>query len=297
MVVKAQIQAMRPRHWIKSGFCLAALFFSDQANNIDSWRQITPLLFIFSMISSAGYLINDLLNINEDKKHPRKRFRPIASGAVTPHQALALIITLYIVSFSSCIYFYGIRGGTLYSILAYVIINISYSFILRKIVILDLFTISFGFVLRVTAGAFALSLLPSPWLMGLTYLLALLLSLGKRMGEVHNLNKSDMRIGSTRTVLTFYQGPLISLSLICISVLTLILYFIYCMKAQGGFPFTFTALPVGVALFSYIRIAERSSDVETPERLLTQQSILVGSFIIWALLLVFFLYIPNVKVS
>ena len=284
------IKSLRPQHWIKSGFCLAALFVSREMVSAESWGNAIPLLVIFSLISSAGYVVNDIVNREEDRFHPRKSKRPIASGALSMQRAILLAALLYVGS--------GITGGVLYGfnsvmgcLFGYVGLNLCYTFVLRKIVFVDIIAISFGFVLRVMAGAYVIDIPPSEWLMGLTYFLALLLGLGKRRGELQVVENGEISLGQTRTVLKWYEGDLSSFAIVLVGISIIVAYCLYCVVVQGGFPFVFSAVPVGVAVFSYIREAGRSESVETPENMVLKQSVLVMSFITWVVLVSYFIYI------
>lgn len=247
-----------------------------------------PLLVVFSLVSSAGYVINDLINRQEDQKHPRKRRRPIASGEVTTKAALLTVGGLYAVSFALSFMAYGAGMATL-STLAYVGLNWAYTFLLRRVVIIDVFAISLGFVLRVMAGAYAVQVAPSEWLMVLTYLLALLLGVGKRRGEVRVMDKSHIEVGVTRQVLRWYEGERSSLLVWIIAVITTIVYGMYCIQAQGGFPFLFTLIPVAVAIYSYVRRAERSDEVEVPEVMIYRPSMMLAAVLCWGVMVVWLL--------
>lgn len=284
------IIAMRPRHWVKSGFCLAALFVSGAATSLKNWLDVIPLLIVFSLISSAGYVVNDIINRGEDQKHPRKCKRPVASGKLSITGAIILALCLNALSFSIALTYYG-NGRVFWCLSSYVALNLSYTFLLRKIVIVDLFAISFGFVLRVMSGAYAIGLAPSEWLMGLTYILALLLGLGKRKGELRLVDKAKIQVGETRSVLNLYGGELSSFAIVGVGIFLFIAYCLYCVVVQNGFPFIISALPVGIAISSYVREAGRSDTVEAPEKMLLEKSVIVGSFAIWVIMVSGFIYL------
>lgn len=285
----SSIEAMRPRHWLKSGFCMAALFFSGKATEWLAWELVILLVLVFSLVSSAGYLVNDVCNVEEDRCHPRKRERVIARGALSLSGALGLAGFLYLISFSILIVCFGI-GEVFWCVLAYIGLTFFYSFFLRQLPVVDVLAISCGFVLRVVAGAYVLSVQPSEWLMGLTYLLALLLGLGKRQGERSCLDGTSTPIGVTRQSLHYYGVRFGKALIYMVTGGLLVVYGAYCLVVQGGAPFIFTLVPVTVAMVDYVRQVGASDAVEAPEKMLVKRPLIVASFGGWCLLVLYFLY-------
>lgn len=286
--VRHILKSLRPHHWLKSGFCLAALFFTANVFNGSTWLAVLPLVVVFSLMASAGYVFNDIWNREEDRVHPRKRQRPIASGAISLRQAYALLIVCYFTGAVLLVGFYQFGPATL-SVGVYVLINTLYTRWLRKIPILDILTISFGFVLRVAAGAYAIGVAPSEWLLILTYLLALLLGLGKRSGEVRRLEDEEIEIGMTRSSLNWYSKRAVNMIIWGLIAVTLVAYLIYCYKVRAHTGFYYTALPVAVALSAYGREVNTSVSVEAPEVMILRQPILTGSLFVWGVMVIWFL--------
>jgi len=284
-----KFQVLRPKHWMKSGFCLAALFFSFNASNFDAWLLVGPLLVVFSLIASAGYVLNDLTNLKEDRAHPRKRHRAIASGVLPVWEAIVWLFLVFSLAFSTCYLSYG-YGAVFWCCIAYVTINTAYTLLLRRIPLLDLSTISLGFVLRVVAGAYAIGVQPSEWLMLLTYLLALLLGLGKRQGEVQYLEQTATTLGKTRSSLRWYVKAVNANSLRVVAFVLWLFYVAYCIVVQKGYPFILTAIPVGGALYFYAAVAATSSDVEAPETMLLRRWPILLSFLVWLMMVVYLMY-------
>ena len=283
------LKAMRPKHWVKSSFCLVALFFSGRACSLEAWIQVLPLVLIFSLVSSSGYLLNDIWNKSEDQQHPRKKFRPIASGEVSVKLGLLVALALYFVSAGIGYLWYGFSSTT-FCVGAYVVVSLLYTFLLREVVILDVLTISLGFVLRVCGGAYAIEVVPSVWLIGLTYLLSALLALGKRTGELQFVADTQIDMGATRPVLNRYRKDQNYMFLVAIAALLLVLYVAYCVVVQPNFRFLFTVIPVAIALFSYVRTARRSDAVETPVNMLLNGSVISACVLAWGAMVVGFLY-------
>src|SRR4051812_20519944 len=184
------LAALRPSQWTKNFLLFAALLFSIRFTQIGTWYAAILAFAVFCVFSSAGYLINDLLDVEADREHPTKRLRPIASGELSRPVAIgsALALTLGGLALS-------LRLGTSFTAVAagYLLLSVSYSAVLKHYVLIDLFGIAAGFVLRAAAGAVAIDVPISPWLYVCTGLAALFLALGKRRHELILLESSASR--------------------------------------------------------------------------------------------------------
>ena len=290
--VRKWLVALRTQHWIKSGFCLAALFFHGSVLEPAAWMAVLPIALCFCLISSAVYLANDIVNRAEDRRHPRKCRRPIASGQISVRRAWLAIVLLAGGSLGFAWWFYG--GGTVTGVLAgYYLLSWIYSYYLRGLPLLDVLVLATGFVARVAAGAYALQRFdltahPTGWLLSCTYFLALLLGFGKRKGEWLLLKKTHREMGITRRALRGYTADLLDVLTGCSALLAGAIYLAYCLNRPDRIPFVFTTLPALTGLMSYLRLAWRSTVVETPERLLLKSPGLVISLAIWILLVSWF---------
>ncbi len=290
--VRKWLVALRTQHWIKSGFCLAALFFHGSVLEPAAWMAVLPIALCFCLISSAVYLANDIVNRAEDRRHPRKCRRPIASGQISVRRAWLAIVLLAGGSLGFAWWFYG--GGTVTGVLAgYYLLSWIYSYYLRGLPLLDVLVLATGFVARVAAGAYALQRFdltahPTGWLLSCTYFLALLLGFGKRKGEWLLLEKTHREMGITRRALRGYTADLLDVLTGCSALLAGVIYLAYCLNRPDRIPFVFTTLPALTGLMSYLRLAWRSTVVETPERLLLKSPGLVISLAIWILLVSWF---------
>lgn len=281
------MEAVRPLHWIKSGFCFSAVFFSGNAGSLEAWVQVLPVGVAFSILASAGYLLNDVVNREEDRLHPRKRDRPVASGAIAPSAALVVAGGLALAGLAVILGAYGV-SPVMWVGLVYLATTTLYSLVLRRIAVLDVMILAGGFVLRVLAGAYALAVIhpevhPTPWLIVCTYSLALLLGFGKRRAEWLVVSEAGSRIGATRMALAGYSLRLLDFLLGATAFLSGFSYLLYCLT-RDRVQFLLTALPVVVGLMSYMRMAARSSEVELPERLLLHNVILFGCVVAWLLM-------------
>jgi 4-hydroxybenzoate polyprenyltransferase len=180
LMLKTIFILLRVPHYIKNFFVFAPLLFSFQYSVVGFFRT-SLAFFLFSLIASSIYIINDLVDIEEDRQHPVKQYRPLASGRISRTVAflisIGLVLTALIVAF-----FLNVQLAAI--LLAYYILNIFYSFKLKHIVIIDICTIAVGFILRIFAGAVAADVSISMWLILMTFLLALFLGLAKRRDDV-----------------------------------------------------------------------------------------------------------------
>ena len=209
MRIRDWVEALRPRHWVKSGFCFSAVFFSGHAWDPGAWWQVMPVALAFSVLASAGYLLNDVINRQEDRFHPRKRHRPVAAGRIRPRHALAAAAVLLVSGMGVVLRVYG-SGAVLAVMCCYVGVTVLYSLWIRNVPVLDVMVLGWGFVLRVIAGAYALGVVyadvhPTIWLIVCTYALALLLGFGKRRAEFLVLKRAGEEVGVTRAALKGYS--------------------------------------------------------------------------------------------
>ncbi len=195
----ALVQLMRPAHWLKNVFVLAPVVFAQQLTNLDSIGRAALAFLCFCLASSAVYGFNDILDREEDGRHPVKRNRPIPSGAVGVGTAAAATLALA----AAALAVGWTLGTSFFLVLAgYLALNLLYTARLKHVVILDVMCVSLGFVLRVLGGAVAIDVEVSAWLLLCTVLLALFLSFSKRR---HELLLLDRHASDQRPVLTSYS--------------------------------------------------------------------------------------------
>jgi|SRR3989338_5658979 len=218
------ILSMRPKQWVKNFFIFAALIFVYEFTNIDKILLTVSAFVIFCLVSSATYLINDIIDLPSDRKHPAKKFRPIASGKVSSTLALFLSIILLIFAL-----WWAVELNKWFSlvVIAYFLLNLLYSLFLKRVVILDVIVIALGFVLRVIAGAVIINVAFSPWLVFCTFFLTLFLATGKRKGELMCYNTEE-----TRQVLSQYSLPLVDQINMVVLPLTLMTYTLYTFNSE-----------------------------------------------------------------
>jgi 4-hydroxybenzoate polyprenyltransferase len=199
-MVKNYIKLFRIPQWIKNLFVFVPLVFSQHLFDRPHFLTVLGGFFLFCLTSSVVYIINDIIDIDFDKTHPVKKLRPLPSGKISKKAAgiTAVFLVIIIALFSS---FFNLAFA--FSILAYFLLNIFYSTVLKNIVLLDIFSIAAGFIIRVVAGALIISVTISSWLLLTTLFISLFLAIMKRQSELRMLN--DNHDTSTRKVLAEYS--------------------------------------------------------------------------------------------
>lgn len=217
---------MRIKHYIKNLFVFVPLFFSMSFTNRDAVISSIIVFFEFCFIASCIYIINDIVDIDKDRLHPKKKNRPIASGTVSINTAKVFVLILLALA---CALAY--ISGKFYSfimIVIYFILNLAYSFALKRIALVDVFVIAIGFLMRIYAGAFAIDVKVSSWLLMTTLALSLFLGFGKRYGEKRKTNDN-----SSRDVLNSYKVETLKTYITISMILTIVFYSLYCAIGSG----------------------------------------------------------------
>lgn len=180
-MLKELLITMRPHQWYKNLVLFVSIIFSLNIQNLQMWSIATSAFFIFCLISGGEYIINDIIDREKDRNHPKKQKRPIASGMLKLNHALLFAIILIIGGLIAS-YFINIQFMILS--ISYILLILLYSLILKHIIIVDMLVISIGFVIRAIAGGVAINVFISPWLIVCTFLVALFLAIAKRRHEV-----------------------------------------------------------------------------------------------------------------
>jgi 4-hydroxybenzoate polyprenyltransferase len=284
---------MRPRQWTKNAIVVAGIVFDGQLFNPNSLTRVVASFVLLCLISGAIYIINDLVDIESDRQHPKKRFRAIASGQVPVGVARAEAVVLILVSIGGALLF---STGLALILLAYLVLHLLYSWKLKHIVILDLLTVAAGFVLRVAAGVVVVHVQAfSPWLYTCTALLALFLIIGKRRQELLELGDGA---GKIRATLETYNLPLLDDMLRMVMTSTLIAYLLYTIEAPSvllaGTKLALVTVPfVLYALWRYLYLIHVKGEGSAPEDVLLRDRPLQVSILLWGLTFVLILYVPH----
>jgi len=268
--MRGLIALMRPKQWIKNAFVLAPLVFTGEFVNPDSVAHALLAVALFCAGSSATYIINDIHDIERDRKHPKKsKTRPLASGAIPVSMGLALLAALYAVQI--CGWFWAPK--VVLVIAAYMALNVAYTFVLKHQPVVDIFTIAIGFVLRVYAGAMALSVPVSSWMFVTTLCLALYLAAVKRRQEL-SLSGSD-----GRKVLEKYSLSLVDRYAEMSATGALVFYSMFVMSARPQLVFTVPLVLFG--LFRYWYMVEKLDGGESPTDALLADWQLMVTVVLW----------------
>jgi 4-hydroxybenzoate polyprenyltransferase len=277
------IVLLRPKQWVKNAFVFAPLFFSFHYTSFFNWQQTILAALAFAFVSSAIYVMNDIVDVESDKKHPRKKKRPVASGAVSVEMAsLMAVISLL---FSGGIGFH-LPQACQYILGIYFVMNIAYSFFLKKIAILDVMIIASGFVLRVLMGAYAIGVIVSPWIVLSTFLLALFLGFGKRRTELVS------RGSTSRASLGEYNSELLDqlITMSCTSaLLSYAIYTVGVAQAERKTELVYTVAFVAFGLFRYLQHLYFSKKGESPEKILFSDPIFIINLLAWLAVTLFIL--------
>ena len=215
------LKLMRPRQWVKSGFVLIGVLFAHAWHDAGTVRSVLLAAAAFSLVASGVYVFNDLMDRAHDAAHPRKRERALAAGRVSTGAAVVLLIMLLAAGF---VLGYLSSPVVLYILLAYVVINLGYSLGLKHVVLLDVFLIAGGFMLRLLAGTLGVGIAPSQWLLLCGLMLSLFLGFAKRRAELYAA--SDGTAGG-RKVLENYQPVLLDKLIVVTASGAIITYSLY----------------------------------------------------------------------
>jgi decaprenyl-phosphate phosphoribosyltransferase len=261
---------MRPKQWIKNGFVLAPLVFSGKFLEADAVSHALLAVLLFCVASSASYVVNDIRDIESDRRHPKKsKSRPLATGEVSVSAALALLATLYAV----LVWGWFVAPKVVMVIAAYLILNLAYTFVLKHQPVVDIFTIAIGFVLRVYAGAMALDVPVSSWMFVTTLCLALYLAAVKRRQE---LNQSGTE---GRKVLEKYSVSLVDRYAEMSATGALLFYSMFVMSDKPELVITVPLVLFG--LFRYWFVVEALDGGESPTDALIADWQLLLTVLLW----------------
>lgn len=264
------IKLVRPKQWIKNSFVFAPLIFAGEFLHLDSIYSTLLAAFLFCLAASAVYIVNDLKDIEKDRIHPEKsKKRPLASGQVSPQSAIILLILLYIVLIS----FWAVVPNVIYVIFIYLVLNWAYTFKLKHEPVIEIFIVAFGFVLRVYAGAMALTVPVSHWMFITTLSISLYLASIKRRQEL-------LQSGSqSRGVLAYYSVTLIDRFAEMSAVTAVVFYSLYVMEVQPKLVVTVPLVIFG--LFRYWYIVETLKGGESPTDVIIQDKQILLTVLLW----------------
>ena len=288
-LIKELITTMRPKQWYKNLVIFVGIIFSLNLLNFQMWLDVISAFAIFCMLSGSEYIINDIIDVEKDRKHPKKCKRPIASGKLKASHALLFAIILIIVAGGGA---YLINTQFLVVSITYFLLILSYSLFLKHLIIVDILVISIGFVIRAIAGCLAINVFISPWLVICAFLLALFLALGKRRHELILLAENAKE---HRRILEGYSVEMLD-QMISITTGALIISYSLYTFLTDNICMMFTIPFVIYGLFRYLFLVHSKNIGEEPEMLFRDKGMVI-CMVLWVVLVVLILYAPSFVVG
>ena len=283
LIIKNFLISFRINNWIKNLLVFSALLFSKNLLHTILFLNTLYVFIIFCFLSSTIYLLNDVIDIKNDRQHPFKKDRPIASGLISTKLALTVAFSLLAVILPSA---FLLNRNLGYLVAAYISINMLYSFYVKKIVILDVFFLSTGFIIRVFAGGTVIGILPSYWLMLCIFFLSLFLGFAKRNYELKKIqgHKSIYR-----------DRKFLNLILYLFSALSIIIYVLYTVSTRtvevyGDFRLAYTIpfVVFGIIRYLYLNLSEeRAVD---PISIVLRDKVSGINLFLWFALVIYLVY-------
>lgn len=290
-MLKYILKAMRPKQWVKNVFVFAALVFDRKLLDLDAFLITLGAFFLFCLLASSVYLINDILDRESDLNHPVKKNRPIASGKLPIPIALSVAIVLVLVSLVGA---FILSKGFFAISAAYFVLNLLYTKWLKHYPIIDVMVIAACFMLRVAAGVSVIQVQQfSPWLYVVTTLLALYLGFGKRRAELSVLVNDNPQ--SHRKVLSGYSIDLIDQYITVVSASTVIAYSLYTFSAENvpdNHAMMLTIPFVLYGIFRYLHLIKMRDQGGEPEEILLKDRPIQVTVVLWAtsVIVIFYLF-------
>ncbi|MGB3341602.1 MAG: decaprenyl-phosphate phosphoribosyltransferase [bacterium] len=275
------IKLLRPSQWSKNVFIFAGLIFSRQFYNIGDVLSTIYAFFIFSLLASSIYILNDIHDYEEDKMHPTKSKRPIATGEITRTRAWFASLSILLLSLLAA---WFLNKWFLVVCFVYAGLMIFYSWQIKQIVILDVLFVAFGYVLRAVAGAVVISVEISSWLLLCTLLLALFLVLSKRRTEIVTLGEKALE---HRKILSQYPVSLLNQMIAVVTSACIVSYCLYTLAPETVTKFNtrnliFTVPFVIYGIFRYLFITYRKLEGDIPEKIILTDLPLQICLFLWA---------------
>jgi 4-hydroxybenzoate polyprenyltransferase len=274
--LRAALVSLRPRQWTKNLLLFAGIIFAARLGDLSRWLEAFAAFGAYCAASSASYLVNDVRDVEHDRVHPVKRARPIARGELSPRAAGALAALLLVIA-ALLVVPLGLASILLLG--AFFALQAAYTLALKHIVLLDVMTIGGLFVVRAAAGAAAVEVRISPWLLLCTALLALFLALAKRRGELV-LVGAEATPG--RPVLEGYSLALVDQLVTIVAASTVISYCLYTFTARESKAMMVTIPFVVFGVFRYLLLMHRRDLGEEPEEVLLRDAPILACIAAWA---------------
>lgn len=308
-ILRDYLRLLRPRQWIKNLAIFAAITFNGQLFSEDIFPAVVAGFIVFCATSSAIYVINDIFDIQKDRLHPFKRFRPLANGDISLTAAVIVALLLGGGAIMASLF---ISPAFFLVTMVYLLLQISYSMLLKNIAVIDILALAGGYILRVYAGEFLSGFHISVWLLLTTISLSLFLATGKRRSELTLVSKqTSAQIAAMRKSLSHYSERLLDVYASMFATSTFISYtlFTFLENSRGAaisndllFPdylpsylqrkwLMITIIPVVYGLMRYLQDIYEKHEGESPEKVLLSDKPLLATIVIWVFLVIFIVYI------
>ncbi len=299
----ATIRLMRPRQWTKNLALFVGLVFAQQLFTLRSFERTLVAFAVFCLASSTIYIFNDLLDLERDSLHPTKSNRPLAKGDISITWAIAimailllgcagLIVVLIYIPIQQPDMYASLGGANalfILTVVAYLLLMALYSLWLKHIVLLDVFIIASGFVLRILAGAVVIPVLISPWLYVVAILLSLFLALSKRRHELILLQDGA---SSHRQILKEYSQPLLDQLITIVTAATIMAYSLYTFQGLTGNHRLMITIPLVLyGIFRYLYLVHMHMEGGSPEEVLLRDRHMLGTVLLCTALIILVLYV------
>ncbi len=289
MKLGSTIELIRLNHYIKNFFVFLPLFFAIKITDLELLSNAFIAFIAFSFSASAVYIFNDLQDIKEDKQHPSKKFRPIASGAITQSHAIIVMLVLFVLGFSLMI-FLSLQAVSILT--AYIALNIAYSYSLKHIAIVDINIIAIGFVLRLLVGSVVTGTLLSQWIIIMTYLLALFIALAKRRDDVLIFLDTGKKM---RKVIGGYNIQFLDIAMSIMASVVIVSYILYTTSPEvevrlDSENLYMTSFFVILGIMRYLKIVFIHKDSGSPTKILTTDKFMQLVMLGWLVTVTWILY-------
>ena len=292
--MKKYLKLLRVEQWVKNAFVFLPIFFSGHFIYPDFLVKSIFAFIIFSLTASSVYILNDYLDIEADKKHPEKCKRPLASGEISQFTAKKIFIGLIGICLNLIVlgqeYFNKNLSKFIFIIGSYFILNIAYTLKLKHIAIIDITIIAIGFVLRVFAGGYSTGLMISQWAILLTFILALVLAIGKRRGELIN----SQITGKTRKALDGYNIQFADIALAISCSLAIIFYIMFTLSPEVQNRFNekifYTSFFVGFSFLRYLQQTLVYNKTESPTKIVYKDRYIQVTMALWFITFILLIY-------
>ena len=286
------IRLLRPKEWIKNLFLFIPLFFAGEFTDINKIIDLCIGFISYSLVASAIYIINDYRDIESDRLHPTKKFRPLASGKISKSLA---ILTMFLVLFLGFYIAYLLKAKFLFILSLYFILNLLYSFGLKNISILDILIVSSGFVFRIKSGGAITSINVTTWLVIMVFLLALFMAIAKRRDDILIKVKSGVDI---RKSIKGYNLEFLNFSLVLITSVTLVAYLMYTVSPEvllrhNNYRLYYTCIFVIAGIMRYLQLTFVENNTASPTRILFEDRFIQLTIILWILSFCLIIYMPE----